>query len=247
MGSKSIWAQLCKPQFVEQDPEIPTLFGLPSAKAGAIAAGAALMSAFLVIPAVFLAASKDPSLKNAGVWLGYLIWAVFVAETLVFIRLEKGWGSKWLKKHWLQVLVIIVASPFAAIVLEHAIMPLVSVLFSMQNFISLSYIMKIFSGFKVIKLLHLEEVRQKVRKSAKRVKWLYRTTVTSIAVCGLGILGAAASGGAPTPLHGLELWWELVNQSVAVAPELFLVSLPVIVGIGGFALFQSRLASRARR
>jgi len=205
------------------------------------------MSAFLVIPAVFLAASKDPSLKNAGVWLGYLIWVVFVAETLVFIRLEKGWGSKWLKKHWLQVLVIIVASPFAAIVLEHAIMPLVSVLFSMQNFISLSYVVKIFRGFKVIKLLHLEEVRQKVRKSAKRVKWLYRTTVTSIAVCGLGILGAAASGGAPTPLHGLELWWELVNQSVAVAPELFLVSLPIIVGIGGFALFQSRLASRVIR
>jgi hypothetical protein len=247
MGKLSIWRQLCKPQFVEQDPKIPTLFGLPSAKAGAIAAGAALMSAFLVIPAVFLAASKDPSLKNAGVWLSYLIWAVFVAETLVFIRLEKGWGSKWLKKHWLQMTVIVVASPFVAIVLEHAIMPLVSVLFSMQNFISLSYIVKIFSGFKIIKLLHLEEVRQKVRKAAYRVTWLYRIAMASIALCGLGILGAAASGDAPTPVHGLELWWELLNQSIAVAPELFVVSLPIVFFIGGFAFFQSRLTSRQRR
>lgn len=247
MGEKLIWRELCKPQFVEPDPAIPTMFGIPSARAGSIAAGAALMSAFLVIPAVFLAASKDPSLKNAGVWLGYLIWAVFVLETLVFIRLERGWGSKWLKKHWLQVTVIIVASPFAAVVLEHAIMPLVSVLFSLQNLVSLSYTVKLFSGFKIVKLLHLEEVRQKVRKAAKRVTWLYRTTMASIAICGLGILGAAASGGAPTPLHGLQLWWELVNQSVAVAPELFVVSLPIVIVVGGFALFQGRLTSRQRR
>jgi hypothetical protein len=247
MGKAPIWRQLCKPQFVEKDPEITTLFGLSSAKAGSVAAGAALMSAFLVIPAVFLAASKDPSLKSAGVWLGYWIWAVFVAETLVFIRLEKGWGGKWLKKHWLQVTVILVASPFAAVVLEHAIMPLVSVLFSMQNFISLTYLVKVFSGFKLVKLLHLEEARQKVRKSAKRVTWLYRTTVVSIAFCGLGILGAAASGGARTPLHGLELWWELLNQSLAVAPELILVSMPIVIGVGGFALLQSRLTTRQRK
>lgn len=247
MGQESVWKQLCKPQFVEQDPEITTLFGVSATKAGSISAGAALLSAFLVVPAVFLAASKDESLRNAGIWLGYLIWAVFLAETLVFIRLEKGWGSKWLRKHWLQVVVIVIASPFAAIVLKHAIMPLVSVLFSMQNFMSLSYLIKLFSGFKIVKLLHLEEVRQKVRKSAKRVKWVYRTTVTSIAFCGLGILGAAASGGAPTPLHGLELWWDLMSQSIAVAPELFLVTMPIVVGVGGFALVQNRLASRGNR
>jgi hypothetical protein len=247
MGRESIWTQLCKPQFVEQDPEIPTLLGLPSARAGSIAAGAALMSAFLVIPAVFLAASKDELLRHAGIWLGYVVWAVFLTETLVFIRLEKGWGGKWLRKHWLQVLVIIIASPFAAIVLEHAIMPLVSVLFSMQNFLSLSYVVKLFSGLKIVKLLHLEEVRQKVRKSAQRVKWVYRATVTSVAFCGLGILGAAASGGAPTPLHGLELWWDLVNQSIAVAPELLLVTIPIVIGVGGFAIVQNKLASGSNR
>ena len=247
MAQESAWKQMWKPQFVEPDTEIPTLCGLPAKKAGSIAAGAALFSAFMVIPAVFLAASKDQTLKNFGIWLGYAIWLVFVLETLVFIRLEKGWGSQWLKKHWMQLVVILLASPFTAVTLEHAIMPLVAVLFNMQNFITLAYLSKVFSTLKIVKLLHLEEVRQKVKKAAKRLKWVYRATATLASFCALGILGAAASGGAPTPIHGLELWWELVGQSIAVAPELFVVSLPIIGLIGGFALLQSRWNARSRR
>jgi hypothetical protein len=199
-----------------------------------------------VIPAVFLAASKDSNLKDAGIWLGYVVWFVFVVETLVFIRLEKGWGSKWLKKHWLQLVVIFVASPLTAVVLEHAVMPLVTVLFSVQNFISVTLLAKVFSTFKVVKLLHLEEVRQKVKKSAKHIKFLYRTAIVSIWFCGVGIVGAAASDGAPTPLHGLALWWELASDMASKAPELFVVSLPVVAIIGGFALLQHRQSAHRR-
>ena len=199
-----------------------------------------------MIPAVFLAASKDSNLKDAGIWLGYVVWFVFVVETLVFIRLEKGWGSKWLKKHWLQLVVIFVASPLTAVVLEHAVMPLVTVLFSVQNFISVTLLAKVFSTFKVVKLLHLEEVRQKVKKSAKHIKFLYRTAIVSIWFCGVGIVGAAASDGAPTPLHGLALWWELASDMASKAPELFVVSLPVVAIIGGFALLQHRQSAHRR-
>jgi hypothetical protein len=193
-----------------------------------------------------MAASKDSNLKSAGIWLGYVVWAVFVVETLVFIRLEKGWGSKWLKKHWLQLVVIFVASPLTAVVLEHAVMPLVAVLFSVQNFISVTLIAKVFSTFKIVKLLHLEEVRQKVKKSAKHIKFLYRTAIVSIWFCGVGIVGAAASDGAPTPLHGLALWWELASDMASKAPELFVVSLPVVAIIGGFALLQHRQSAHRR-
>jgi hypothetical protein len=235
-----------KPQFVDRDLSIPSLFGVPAVKAASITSGSALFAALLVIPAVFMAASKDSNLKSAGIWLGYVVWAVFVVETLVFIRLEKGWGSKWLKKHWLQLVVIFVASPLTAVVLEHAVMPLVTVLFSVQNFISVTLIAKVFSTFKIVKLLHLEEVRQKVKKSAKHIKFLYRTAIVSIWFCGVGIVGAAASDGAPTPLHGLALWWELAGDMASKAPELFVVSLPIVAIIGGFALLQNRQSARRR-
>lgn len=243
----SMWAQTYKPQFVERDEDISTLLGFSAVKAGTMAAAAALVSAFLVIPAVFMAASKNSDIKTAGVWLGYAIWSVFVLETMVFIRLEKGWGGKWLKKHWLQLIVIVLASPLTAIVIEDVIMPMVSVLFSLQNFITVAYFSKIFSSLKIVKLLHLEEVRQKIGKATKRITWLYRTTVVSIAFCSLGIVGAAAQGGAPTPVHGLELWLELAQQSLSAAPELFLVSIPLVVVIGGFALLQARWSTRLNR
>jgi hypothetical protein len=126
-------------------------------------------------------------------------------------------------------------------------MPLVTALFSVQSFVSFAFFAKLFSGFKVVKLLHLEEVRQKVKKSAKRIKFLYRTTVVSIWFCGVGIVGAAASGGAPTPLHGIALWMELATEMASKAPELFLVSIPIVVVIGGFALLQYRWSVRGRR
>jgi hypothetical protein len=246
MAHESNWQKLVKPHFVERDRMIPTLFGIPAKKAASIASGTALFAALLVIPAVFMAASKDTSVKNFGIWIGYVVWAVFVAEVLIFIRLEKGWGSKWLKKHWLQLVVIFVASPFTAIVLEHAVMPLATVLFSVQNFVSLTLLAKLFSGLKIVKLLHLEEVRQKIKKSAKQVKYVYRTAIISIWLCGVGIVGAAASDGAPTPAHGLALWWELAGDMASKAPELFIVSLPIVAIIGGFALLQHRQSARRR-
>jgi hypothetical protein len=247
MAHQTNWQKLFKPQFADRDQMIPSLFGIPAVKATSLASGIALFAALLVIPAVFMAASKDTNLKTAGIWLGYLVWAVFVVETLVFIRLEKGWGSKWLKKHWLQLVVIFVASPFTAIVLEHAVMPLVIVLFSVQNFVSLTLLAKLLSGLKVVKLLHLEEVRQKVKKSAEQVRFVYRTAVVSIWLCGVGIVGAAASDGAPTPAHGLALWWELAVEVASNGPELFVVSLPIVAFIGGFALLQYRWSSSTRR
>jgi hypothetical protein len=247
MAHKTNRQRFFKPQFVERDTKILSLFGIPAVRAASITSGVALFAALLVIPAVFLAASKDSNLKDAGIWLGYVVWFVFVVETMVFIRLEKGWGGKWLKKHWLQLVVIFAASPLTAVVLEHAVMPLVAVLFSVQNFVSLAFLAKLFSSFKVVKLLHLEEVRQKVKKSAKHIKFLYRTAIVSIWFCGVGIVGAAASDGAPTPLHGLALWWELATEMVSKAPELFLVSIPIVVVIGGFALLQYRWSVRGRR
>lgn len=245
MARESLWQQICKPQFVKPDPRITTLFRVRAERAGAIASGTAFIATLFVIPAVFLAASEDTALKNFGYWLGYGIWAVFVLEVLIFIRLEEGWGSHWMREHWLQVLVVFLASPLTAIVLKHAIMPLATTLFSIPSFVSVSSLGKLLT--KVIKLLKLEEVRQRVLPAARHVKWLYRTTVSSIAVCVLGIFGAAASGGAPTPLHGLEMWIDLFQQSWAVAPELFLVTMPIVLVLSGFAMFQARYSVSSRR
>ena len=247
MSHKFKWAHLFKEQFVEQDTNIKTLFGVAAEKAGRIASGVALISTFFVIPSVFMAASKNSSLESAGTWLSKVIWATFLAETLVFIRLEKGWGGKWLKKHWLQLVVIFVASPFTAIVLENAIMPLLSMMFSVQSFISVASLSQLLSKLKIVKLLHLEKVRRNIRKSVKRIKWLYRTTLASVSFCALGILGSAASGDAATPLHGLKMWWLLLEQAISVAPELFVVSLPLVALIGGFALMQNLWSHQSSR
>ena len=147
----------------------------------------------------------------------------------------------------MQLVVIFVASPFTAIVLESAIMPLLSVLFSVQSFISLASLSQLVKSFKVIKLLHLEEVRRNITKSVKRIRWLYRTTLASVSFCALGILGSAASGDAATPLHGLKMWWLLLEQAISVAPELFIVSLPLVALIGGFALMQNLWSHHSSR
>ena len=244
MAHESNWQKLVKPQFVERDRMISSLFGFPAKRAASIASGAALFAALLVIPAVFMAASKDTSVKNFGIWIGYVVWAVFVAETLVFIRLEEGWGSKWLKKHWLQLLVVFVASPLTGIVLKHTVMHLATVLFGIQNLISAAIVTKL---LVVLKLMKLEEARQKLKKGTKQVKFLYRTAIFSIWFCGIGVVGAAASDGAPTPAHGLALWWELAGDMAAKAPELFLVSIPIVAVIGGFALLQHRMSPNGRR
>lgn len=248
MGRGNAFARLCKPPFIEPDPEINSFLGLPAQKAGTIVVGAALTAALFVVPAVFMAASKNEDVSVFGTWLGYAIWAVFLAETLVFIRLEKGWGTKWLRKHWLQVVVIFAASPLTAIVLKHAVMPMLTPLFGVQNLAAAPIIAKIPKTLKTGKfLLKLVEVRKILEKQARQILWLYRSAVGSLVLCGLGILGAAASGGAPTPLHGLELWWDLTQQAITVAPELFLVSLPIVAVIGGFALLQSRWSPRSGR
>lgn len=236
--------KILRPQFVDQDPKITSLFGIPADKAASITSGTALFAALLVIPAVFLASSKDANVKTFGIWIGYLVWAVFVVEILVFIRLEKGWGGSWLKKHWLQLFVVFLASPLTGLVLKHTVMPLATILFGIQNLISAAIVTKM---LVVLKLMKLEEARQKLKKGTKQVKFLYRTAIFSIWFCGIGVVGAAASDGAPTPAHGLALWWELAGEMANKAPELFLVSIPIVAVIGGFALLQHRMSPNGRR
>jgi hypothetical protein len=43
------------------------------------------------------------------------------------------------------------------------------------------------------------------------------------------------------------MWIELVKQSWAVAPELFLVSAPLVILMGGFAVLQTRMPRYRRR
>ena len=93
------------------DPEHQTLLGLDAKRVADFSLTATACAALATIPAVFFHASQSQSLRVLGDVLGIVIWLIFVAETLVMIRLHSGWGIEWLKSHKLQLTVIFLANP----------------------------------------------------------------------------------------------------------------------------------------
>ena len=84
------------------DPEYQTFFGLDAKRVADFSLTATACAALATIPMVFFHASQSESLRVLGDVLGIVIWLIFVAETLVMIRLHPGWGSECLKGHKLQ-------------------------------------------------------------------------------------------------------------------------------------------------
>lgn len=70
-----------------------------------------LVAAALVVPALLLETSKQSDIKAIAIGLDWAIWLAFVAELVVLLRAADD-RVGWLRKHPLDVLLVVLTPPF---------------------------------------------------------------------------------------------------------------------------------------
>lgn len=209
------------------DPEYPTLFGFDAKTVADFSLTATACAALATIPAVFFHSSQNEDLRIMGDFLGAIIWLIFVVETLVMIRLHQGWGSKWLRSHKLQLVVIFLANPLLILAIGRFETLELFPLLPLPSFLQSAKMMKIFKFSKILKFLHLGEVATKVRFALSHVPWLVNSVLFASVVLALGIVGAVLDGEAATPIHALDVWLEIGISVVSSLLEVILLSAPI--------------------
>lgn len=229
------------------DPEFETFLGLDAIRMADIALTATAVAAIATIPAVFFHASKSAEWQVIGDVLGFVIWLVFLLETLLMIRLHHGWGSDWLKAHKLQLVVIVLANPFLMWAIGRYETLELSTLLPLPSFLQSAKVMKLFKFSKILKFLHLGEVSSKARYALSHFPWLVNTTLLSAALLGLGIVGATIEGTAATPAHGLDVWLDIGHSIMSSLPKALLATLPLSMMVVAVVLWQKKSNLSGRR
>ena len=211
------------------DAEYKTFLGKDSKFVADLALTCTMIAALLTIVSVTLHASSRESFQNIGEALGVGIWLVFLAETLIMVRLHRGWGLGWLKSHKLQLTVIFLANPLLVWSLERVNVLEFSILLPMPTFLKTAKLAKIFKISKLLKFLHLSEVVTKLRYGVAHVKWFLNSALLVIGLVMLGIIGSVFEGNSLTPLHALDVWYRAGHSILNSLPQVFLVSLPLIL------------------
>jgi hypothetical protein len=211
------------------NPEYSSFLGHDAKWVADVALTATATAAVLTIPAVFLHASTDSVLRAFGDALGIAIWLVFLAETLIMIRLHHGWGREWLRSHKLQLAVVLLANPLLVWAIGRYQTLEMSTLLPLPSFVQSAKVSKLFKASKLLKFLHLGEVSTKARGALSHVPWLVNGVLVAAALLALGIIGTVIDGRAATPAHGLDEWIEIGRSIFAAADKVLLATLPAVV------------------
>ena len=211
------------------DAEYKTFLGKDSKFVADLVLTCTMIAALLTIVSVTLHASSRELFQNIGEALGVGIWLVFVAETLIMVRLHRGWGLGWLKSHKLQLMVIFLANPLLVWSLERVDVLEFSILLSMPTFLKTAKLAKIFKISKLLKFLHLSEVVTKLWHVVGHVKWFLNSLLLVVGLVAIGIIGSVFEANSLTPLHALDVWYRAGDSILSSFPQVFLVSLPLIL------------------
>jgi len=223
------------------DAEFATFLGIEAKKAADVALTAAAAAAIATIPAVFLHASANSELRAVGDVLGVAIWLTFLAETLLMVRLHKGWGGEWLRTHKLQLAVIFLANPILVWAIGRFETLELATLLPLPSFLQSAKVVKLFKVSKILKFLHLGEVSSKARFAMSHVPWLVKSILISSVLLALGIVGAALDGDAATPIDGLDVWFDIGKAISTSLPKVLVATLPLGVLTGLVAMRRSQL------
>lgn len=228
------------------NPEYRTFLGRDAKWVADVALTATAAAAILTIPAVFLHASKDSALRIFGDFLGATIWLVFLAETLIMIRLHQGWGGEWLRSHKLQLIVILLANPLLVWAIGRYQTLEMSTLLPLPSFVQSAKVSKLFKASKLLKFLHLGEVSTKARGALSHVPWLVNGVLMAVALLALGIIGTVIDGKAATPAHALDEWIGIGRSVFTAVDKVLLATLPAIAFCMLAVVFRRSRARTAR-
>lgn len=209
------------------DAEYKTFLGKDSKFVADLALTSTMIAALLTVVSTTLHASSRESLRSIGEGMSVAIWLVFLAETLIMIRLHRGWGIDWLRSHKLQLTVIFLANPLLVWSLEKVNVMELSILLPLPSFLKTTKLAKILKISKLLDFLHLSEVVTKLRALVAHVKWFFNSVLFIVGLVVLGIIGSVIEGNSLTPFHALDVWYRAGNSIVSSPSQVFLVSFPL--------------------
>ena len=209
------------------DAEYKTFLGKDSKFVADFALTCTMIAALLTVVSTTLHASSRESLRSIGGGMSFAIWLVFLAETLIMIRLHRGWGIDWLRSHKLQLTVIFLANPLLIWSLEKVNVMELSILLPLPSFLKTTKLAKILKVSKLLDFLHLSEVVTKLRALVAHVKWFFNSVLFIVGLVVLGIIGSVIEGNSLTPFHALDVWYRAGNSIVSSPSQVFSVSFPL--------------------
>ena len=213
------------------DAEYKTFLGKDSKFVADLALTSTMIAALLTVVSTTLHASSRESLRSIGEGMSVAIWLVFLAETLIMIRLHRGWGIDWLRSHKLQLTVIFLANPLLVWSLEKVNVMELSVLLPLPSFLKTTKLAKILKISKLLDFLHLSEVVTKLRALVDHIKWFFNSVLFIVGLVALGIIGSVIEGNSLTPFHALDVWYRAGNSIVSSPSQVFLVSFPLALTV----------------
>lgn len=213
------------------DAEYKTFLGKDSKFVADLALTSTMIAALLAVVSTTLHASSRESLRSIGEGMSVVIWLVFLAETLIMIRLHRGWGIDWLRSHKLQLTVIFLANPLLVWSLEKVNVMELSVLLPLPSFLKTTKLAKILKISKLLDFLHLSEVVTKLRALVAHIKWFFNSVLFIVGLVALGIIGSVIEGNSLTPFHALDVWYRAGNSIVSSPSQVFLVSFPLALTV----------------
>ena len=213
------------------DAEYKTFLGKDSKFVADLALTSTMIAALLTVVSTTLHASSRESLRSIGEGMSVAIWLVFLAETLIMIRLHRGWGIDWLRSHKLQLTVIFLANPLLVWSLEKVNVMELSILLPLPSFLKTTKLAKILKISKLLDFLHLSEVVTKLRALVAHVKWFFNSVLFIVGLVVLGIIGSVIEGNSLTPFHALDVWYRADNSIVSSPSQVFLVSFPLALTV----------------
>lgn len=160
---------------------------------------AALIAALLVIPVVFLQASKDNTLSTIGNWSGLVIWAFFVFEVVVLLRRSDA-RVAWLRGHLLELVVVVASAP-VFLVGSGA-----ESLLSASPLLILPRLLKIGKVAKVVKIGKLLKIARIVRNDESVPRWVDKVALLFVGLIVIALLGMLLDGKAKNPIDGWQYW-----------------------------------------
>ena len=213
------------------DAEYKTFLGKDSKFVADLALTSTMIAALLTVVSTTLHASSRESLRSIGEGMSVAIWLVFLAETLIMIRLHRGWGIDWLRSHKLQLTVIFLANPLLVWSLEKVNVMELSILLPLPSFLKTTKLAKILKISKLLDFLHLSEVVTKLRALVAHVKWFFNSVLFIVGLVVLGIIGSVIEGNSLTPFHALDVWYRAGNSMFSSPSQVFLVSFPLALTV----------------
>ena len=211
--------------------EYKTFLGKDSKFVADLALTSSMIAALLTVVSTTLHASSRELLRSIGEGMSVAIWLVFLAETLIMIRLHRGWGIDWLRSHKLQLTVIFLANPLLVWSLEKVNVMELSILLPLPSFLKTTKLAKILKISKLLDFLHLSEVVTKLRALVAHVKWFFNSVLFIVGLVVLGIIGSVIEGNSLTPFHALDVWYRAGNSIVSSPSQVFLVSFPLALTV----------------